>query len=58
LATGKTWITDVGFIAFRPRRVIKTMGLMDSMNQTSQNNPLDRDSAAMPFHPGTGPVNS
>lgn len=50
LATGKTWITDVGFIEFRPRKVIKTIGLIDSINQTSHN-PLHRDSAAMPLHP-------
>jgi 2'-5' RNA ligase len=51
LATGKTWITDVGFIEFRPRKFIKTIGLMDSINQTSHNNPLHRDSAAMPLCP-------
>ena len=26
---GKTWVTDIGFIKFRPRKVIKTIGMAD-----------------------------
>lgn len=48
---GETLITDVGFIEFRPRKVIKTFGLVDNTDRASHNNPLHRDSAAMPLHP-------
>ena len=47
----ETLVTDVGFIEFRPRKVIKTIGLTDSNDQNPHNNPLYRDSAAMPLHP-------
>ena len=26
---GETWVTDIGFIKFRPRKVIKTIGIAD-----------------------------
>ena len=26
---GETWVTDIGFIKFRPRKVIKTIGMAD-----------------------------
>jgi hypothetical protein len=50
LTIEKAWVTDIGCIEFRPRKVIKTVGLVDSINQISHN-PLHRDSAAMPLHP-------
>jgi hypothetical protein len=50
-AIGKTMITEVGFIEFRPRKEIKIVGPGDN-NVTSHNdNPLHRDSAALLLHP-------
>ncbi len=51
IATAKeTLVTDIGFIEFRPRKAIKTIGLTDSNDKISHNNPPHRGSARMPLH--------